>query len=273
MFKKNLGLTVGMLLAIIVLTGLVLGQAGSHRSERRLTSQAALRRLNLQQKRDDHDKEEATPVQEGVLTERQRKHSRLFEIPNGKSIKDSGSNNSDVDIGQDVPLRITPRYSGLPNYLNGLTCNSDAVIIGTVDSKSSQLTEKGTYIFTDYELIVDKILKDNRTSSIQQNTKVVVTRGGGIVKLNGRILRVTSDTERPLRVGSQYLLFLKLLPDTGAYSAVPYSGDSTFEIGDGKLTQVSFQSLPLGAHSPTDAGKFLAEVQTATYQRCEGEVK
>lgn len=263
--RKTLAILVAAV-TILAVVGMVTAQKAYKLKEKRLVSLPELR----QQKR-DKEANDATPVQQGVMTNKQRKHSKLFEIAGGKRLEDLPSNSSgDINTEQEVPLKITPRYNGLNDYLKGLACKADAVVIGTVKSKESQLTEQGTYIFTDYELSVENVLKNNAAAMIQPDAGITVTRAGGAVRLkgNGRLLTAASNSERPLKVGRSYILFLKFIPDTGAYSAVAYAGDNSFEIADGKVKQVSDSGLPFGMNNTTTQSSFMSEVQVALNMGC-----
>ena len=45
--------------------------------------------------------------------------------------------------------------------ITNLSCDADAIVVGEVTSKSSQLTEDQDFIFTDYELKVEEVIKNN----------------------------------------------------------------------------------------------------------------
>lgn len=251
---------------VLTIVGLVTAQRTYKLREKHLVSQR-----QLEQQKRDKELEDATPIEKGVMTKKQKAHSKLFEIPGGKQLEDfPPTDTGDVSTQQEVPLRVAPRYSGIKDYLQGLACKSDAVIVGTVRGKESQLTEQGTNIFTDYELAVDSVLKDNATATIRPHNVITVTRAGGTVKLNGngRLLRAEFNSERPLKVDKTYLLFLKFIPDTGSYSAVAYTGDNSFEMGDGTVKQVSNDVLPLGVNNTTDQTAFMNEVKAAVSTDC-----
>jgi hypothetical protein len=253
-------------LAVLTLVGIVTAQkADKLKKDKQLVSQEELQKK--QKQKEDRD---TTPIQEGVMTTKQRKHSKLFEVPGAKRLQDLADNGGNVDSSQEVPMRITPHYASLNAYLQGLTCKADAIVVGIVKSKSSQLTEQGTSIFTDYDLSVENVYKDNAAASLQPGTDITVTRFGGAVKLNGkgRVLRATSETERPLKVGDRYVLFLKFIPETGAYSSVAYTGDNSFELKGDSVKQVSNGNLPFGPNTPFNANTFTSEVQSSLSLGC-----
>lgn len=258
--------TLILALAVLTLAGIVTAQkADKLKKDKRLVSQEELHKQRKQ--KEDRD---ATLVDEGVMTPKQRKHSKLFETPGARRLEDLSADGGDVDSSQEVPLRMTPHYAGLGAYLQGLACKTDVVVVGTVKDKSSQLTEQGTAIFTDYELSVENVYKDNASAPLQPGTGITVTRFGGAVKLKGkgRVLRSTSESERPLEVGGRYVLFLKFIPGTGAYSAVAHTGDSSFELKGDSVRQVSRGNLPFGPNTPFSADAFASELQSSLSLGC-----
>lgn len=188
-----------------------------------------------------------TPVEEGVITEKQRKHSKLYKVdgPNRRKLRDLVSGRTEVDVVEEAGDVQIPRVLYLDKYLRKISCQSDAVVIGTVSNKSSQLIEQGTFAFTDYEVAVSQVLKDNSLSTIQPSSVIVTTRSGGSVRLNGRVVRALDYREEPLEVNEQYLLFLKYLPETGAYRPAGSAlYEDSFQIEGDRITQLSERSLP-----------------------------
>lgn len=250
-------LAVVAILAALILAGLVTAQVKSRQARMQLVAEKQL-----------PNKEEPTPVQEGVMTGRQKKHAKLFKgyaaLLKGKKLSDLPSETGEVNVQSMVGDMPLPRSFNLAEYLQQSACAADAVVIGTVSSKASQLTEDGSFTFTDYEVKVGEVLKDNPAAPLQVDGSITVTRAGGAVRLNGRTLRATDFAEKPLEANGRFVLFLKYLPETGAYR--PYIGsvgDGSFQLRGEKLLQVSDEVLPLGAHRATDAAPFLAEVRSA----------
>lgn len=184
------------------------------------------------------DQEQATPVQEGVMTQRQREHSKLFKgLGTGKKLLDLSA-----EVPTDVKIKIGP---GLPvgeegssqsgaKFFERLACNADAVIVGVAKDKSSQLTEDGEFAFTDYELTVEQVIKDNKSSHLQPNAPLTVTRPGGKIQLSGHIIEAEDAAFKPLTKGERYILFLKFIPQTGAYTAL--NSMSTYGLGQNNIS-------------------------------------
>jgi hypothetical protein len=204
--------------------------------------------------------EEATPIQEGILTPKQRAHRKLFKHP-GRRLLDIGAGQAgDIEVQVDSGSVIRmPESAPRTPVLQAATCHADAVVIGTLNNKSSQLTEDESFIFTDYEMTVEEVIKNNQSALIQANNTITITRDGGAVQINGRIFRARREDFRPPHVGSKYLFFLKFIPDTGSYLAY---GNGTFLLNDNEITSLgdaTAQELLNGG--TTDTATFLNQLR------------
>jgi hypothetical protein len=212
--------------------------------------------LQSQQKEEPYWKLEVpTPVEDGVLTDRQKEHSKFYKAW-GKPrkirdavIKDGGFESFRIVCGA---------FLDLPDLITELSEKADAVVIVSFVSKSSQITSDGTDIFTDYDLRTEQILKDASPVAIKPDGTITVTRPGGKVLLFGRIASVGDSAYESLMPGRRYLLFLSYIPATGAYRAVDHA--SSFDI-----TEVRVRTLSSAAFRPyaTDLGDFIASVKLA----------
>jgi hypothetical protein len=187
---------------------------------------------------------DATPVTEGVMTAKQVEHSKLYtQTKRPKRLTDAPDGTT-IIVG--LPWADVSANSKLTleNYLQETTCKADVAVLVLVKSKASQLTVDGTFIFTDYEVVIEDVLKNNSNAAVQPKQEITVTRSGGVVNLNGKILAVKDKSFKPLEAGKTYLLFLSYLPSTGAYK--PLNSESSFDIGNRQL-------LPLTEEEPSDA--------------------
>jgi hypothetical protein len=139
----------------------------------RSTTQAPANKFRL-------DASEATPVQEGVMTDRQKRHSKIFKgyqtYTSGKKLSDLARDKGDTTVIKPMGDMIVPRNLTLRDYLSKLACTSDLVVVGTVTDKSSQLIDDGSFVFTDYELSVESVLKDSKDGPIIGSTAITITR-------------------------------------------------------------------------------------------------
>lgn len=233
-------------------------------------------------KRSDLD---ATIVQGGDLTPRQKEHSKLYRRSgsSGNLIeapqKQSKKHKEMVQFVFTDPLAkpdAVPEEADLFSYLVKASCKADAVVVANVKSKASQLTEDNSFVFTDYEIQVEEVIKDNRYSHIQANDKVILTSGGGNVKVGTQIISVEDESSPQYEQKISYVLFLKFIPATGAYQ--PITGANTFSLLN---NQVSFgspqnsvfqkQQLVNLIGESRDASTFLVSLRNATARTCNEE--
>lgn len=69
---------------------------------------------------------------------------------------------------------VTERQKEEPTPQTGVLTE----VVGEVKSKSSQLTEDQDFIFTDYEIQVEEVIKNNTSDSIAPNTEITVSNPG-----------------------------------------------------------------------------------------------
>jgi hypothetical protein len=217
-------------------------------------------------------KEEATPIQLGVMTVKQKKRSKLFKgihYERRPKVADLVAKKGDVRLWG--PVSELPR-SNLPldESLNKLGCNTDLVIIGSTKSKASHLIETGTFLFTDYEITVEEVLKNSELAPVQRGQEITVPRLGGVVALNGHIVIARAEEESPLEKGERYLLFLKYEPVAETYRAFGHPMfDDTFLIHGDEVSQVSRKPLPLDWKKSIAVSGFMNEVRHALTQPCQ----
>ena len=211
------------------------------------------------------------------MTEKQKEHSKLykkeFESRRNQKIKDiAASGTGDVKVvimaEGEVDSPYAPAFS-LPAFLERNVCEANAIIIGTVKSKDSQLTEDGEFIFTDYEISVGRVLKNNPAASITAGGNITVTRAGGEMLLDGKKVTAVSEYLKPLEVGEQYLLFLRFIPITGAYKADNNRG--SFQLRNNKIIALTKEQLPAELRTGNDAASFISGIRTAQGGRCGGQ--
>src|SRR6266498_3117929 len=122
--------------AVVVLVALFPGEAEVKQHEQDVTAIQA-------------PKEQPTVIEEGKVTAGQKEHGKLFKH-SGRKLQDiAASRAGDVEVEEEAGYRILvagpPRK--VPVFLSAV-CNADAVVIGTVRNKTSQLTNEGNFIFT-----------------------------------------------------------------------------------------------------------------------------
>lgn len=253
-----LTLVIGMFViaSFVVLNGTAQTQQNNDKKE-----------VKVRNKELEKEKFEPTVIQEGVMTAKQKKHSKIYKgYKNRAQIRDLINQNGDIEIVYPIGNVKSPQFFNLDNYLQDLSCKADAVVIGTVKSKASQINEDGTFLFTDYEFTPEEILKDNTNAPIKLKKEVTISRTGGSVKLNGHIAQAIDYRQVPLIQGEHYLLFLKYFPEIEVYRSISSSrNDDSFQIlGNRVVKQVSSHPLPFDSGTRTvEAGGFITQVRTA----------
>lgn len=204
---------------------------------------------------------DATPVSPGLLGERARIHSRLYtrykQIRGGSTISafvtQLEGKSKIIETMVHVPLLVGDDEPRTPeDYFGELSQESDAVIRGTVTSKVSQITEDEAFIFTDYDVLITEVLKNNLADPLGTGATVTVTRPGGKVLLDGIIVKATDQAFSPLPVNkNEVLLFLKFISETGTYqTARPYG---SFEIDDSTIKPLTRAPFPPGVLQSGDS--------------------
>jgi len=234
-----------------------------------VTATAAVLRLQEQGKSKSDDPNGPTPVQEGVKTERQRRHGKLFpyNLRKLRELVEAREGDGDIEVGVygDFARTIDPNAPKIP-AVQAAVCNADAIFVGTLKSKSSQLTADESFIFTDYEMTVEEVVKDNPAAPARVGGDLTVVGEGGAVSLNGRTVRARRDNFKIPEVGKRYLLFLRFIPETGSYLSYPYGifhldGERVVAFHD----EARVQLLDRGAKNlPT----LLGEVRASTAAAC-----
>lgn len=187
--------------------------------------------------------DEATIVHKGQTTEKEREYSKeyrklnpfkngrkfteMIELSNrlGKTTEELGGIIGEDDVAQSR----TPHTITSAEFLKNLSCKSDAIVLGSVKSKSSHMTDDETFIYTEYDFSVRDILKNNSVSPIEVNNSIEITRPGGLIKIDNRRIRIEDRTYEPFQKNMEYLLFLRFVPSTNGYMAASYEGDFVLE--------------------------------------------
>lgn len=213
-------------------------------------------------------REKATLIDTDKISEKQRKHSKLYQDYSSglPSIPDQIKSGSPKVYIQSHTMILYPTTLDFQGFLTGLACRADAVVIVKVENKSSQFTDSKDFLFTDYEVMPEEILKNNPIDSIASNSIMTITRPGGLAKYKGISIEARDDAFPPLKVGNKYLLFLRYIPDSGAYQAVSNIG--SFELSKNKAIKLTKESLQI-VGEVNDLEAFLTEVRTAINNPCQ----
>lgn len=245
--KKLTIITVSLLSFILVATFAVIRQ---HAQE---TSQS--------------QQDRATVIEEGRISEKQKIHSKFYKQPDkGRSLIGKTNKDLTIIIGEPFVSRESEEDELLTTegYFQRLTCNSDAVVVGKVTNKNSQLSEDKKSVFTDYEFVIEKVIKDSSPLKLQNTNAITVTRSGGVVLLNNQLVRVFDKSYKLLEIGNKYLLFLDFIKESDSFKASDVRG--TFDI-DGEILN---QSLNISHRFSNENSKpiSLIDYETNLKQEC-----
>lgn len=184
-------------------------------------------------------------------------HAKVYKelIRGVPELQRLAENNSGITIDEiSPPMQVTSPFLlppvDLQRYLLELTENSDAVITGIVRRQKAELVEDRSFVFTDYVVTVEEVLKQNNNSPIPPVSEIIVTRPGGVIKNSkGKVvLSTTIAFLEPFRPGSGYLLFLRYLPRTGAYGTFISKG--SYQLSNGTLRKLTSEHVPAEIEQP-----------------------
>jgi hypothetical protein len=200
------------------------------------------------------NQEEATPIQEGVMNEKQRAHSKLY-----KEYRGNGNIFEDAKKNRDFKYI----YIGEPDTVSiqSLACEADAVVTGIIQSKSSQVTEGKNFIFTDYEVTVEEIWKDNTATPLDRSALMTVTMPGGAINFNGKVIIAKDASFPPLTIGGRYLFFLAYIPETNLYR--PLNSASSFEFKGGRFSEIRKNQIVESLAPEVDSNVLASKVGAA----------
>ena len=86
---------------------------------------------------------------------------------------------------------------------------SAAVVVGTVLSGKAFVSKDRTYVYSDFQVHVDQILKPDPRTNLVVGGQMIVSRGGGTIHFpSGRVKDYMNHAQGMPAMGSQYLFFL-----------------------------------------------------------------
>lgn len=233
-----------------------------------------------QSSKSQSQQEEATVVQKGQVTEKEREYSKEYQkmysdrkghkLSAISEIGKSRGNTQEAGVSIGVPTVPTIGDSLLingSNFLKDLSCKADAVFVGTVKNKAAHLTEDETFVYTEYEFLVEDVLKNNSLSPVEANNGVQVTRPGGLIKLDNQVIRVEDKSYEPLQIKKRYLLFLRFLPLANGYIVSDVKGDFLLENNSAK--KLSKFSLPEGIENNNGSETLFSNIRSSISTGCE----
>lgn len=208
----------------------------------------------------------------------ERDHGRMvFKGTNGslpnlpKAAANATSDNVSTVIGVGLPV-LNPLATPLVfnEYLKRAVCNADAIVIGTIKAQTPYLTDDETFIYTDNEMSVEDLIKNNADAPIQPNGFITVARAGGKLRLNGRNVLTKYEALQFLEIDQKYLLFLSYIPEKREYVANSNNGSFLLEKNKiNNLTPSTYKEFQSGK----DASILINEIRGAVSSTCDSQVQ
>jgi hypothetical protein len=86
---------------------------------------------------------------------------------------------------------------------------SAAVVVGTVLSGKAFVSKDRTYVYSDFQVRLDQVLKQDPQTNLVVGGRMVASRGGGTIHFpSGHVKDYINHGEGMPAIGSQYLFFL-----------------------------------------------------------------
>lgn len=215
---------------------------------------------------------DATPVRIGTLTAKQRIHSKISShyseltnnLPGDKTISETVAHSKSKIIERSVEIgvgELLTEPEAPEAYLGELARSSDLIIRGRVTKRASQITEDDTFLFTDYDVIIVEVFKNNAAAPIDAGKTIVVTRPGGKVVLDGVVVKATDSAYAALPINTNdVVVFLQFIPETGAYKTTRATG--AFELEG--LTVRPLTGVPFPPGVIRDSDSFLETIRAVS---------
>jgi hypothetical protein len=178
------------------------------------------------------------------------------------------ANSPNTEPGEDAVMTITDYAGPLDPFP---VARSSAVVIGTVLSGKAFVSKDRTYVYSDYQVRVDRVLKQDASASLAVGEQIVVSRGGGTIRFpSGHIRNYLNNGEGFPAIGSQYLFFLNK-PNFPQHEYEQVTG-SLYLLSGGKVHPLDTEQLTL--FDDMSDVVFLSKVEQAIAKsRAGGEPK
>jgi hypothetical protein len=199
----------------------------------------------------------------GKMDAIQKYHSTLYpEFRTGISILTQGTYAFVID---DLPGFENEERRGIPAVVNELVCRSDITFVGSVEGMASNLIDDGSFLFTDYRF---RVINNLRTVAPVKPERVLVTRIGGSLRINGReYVREAQDFPR-LELRKIYLLFGSYLSKTGTVKTGVLGGSFWIEGSTIRRLGPARNAQERLLASGMDANEFIRLVSDVIAQGC-----
>ncbi len=149
-----------------------------------------------------------------------------------------------------------------------LVCSAevDLIAIGHPIQQLSHLTPSNKSVYTDYDFVVDQVVKNNAAAPLSLQEHIVVTRLGGVVNVTTAFGPATIEMNMgfypPLETGTTYLMFLGYVRASGGYQTGGMNGTLVAVGGQWMMARKAFSKMVVPGLSrdilPSNIGTWLA---------------
>jgi hypothetical protein len=101
--------------------------------------------------------------------------------------------------------------------LGGLIVSSPTIVLAVAAGHRSAFTPGATFIYSDWDFVVQRVFKDRGPESVKLHSTITVTRPGGSLVQNGITYVAEDQTFPEFQKGSSYILFLQPLPESHSF--------------------------------------------------------
>jgi hypothetical protein len=180
-------------------------------------------------------------------------------------ITDPGNSPNSTEPGEDAVMTIHD-YVGPLNPFP--VAPSAAIVVGTVLSGKAFVSKDRTFVYSDYQVRVDRVLKQDASASLAVGEQIVVARAGGTIRFpSGHVRNYLTSGQGFPAIGSQYLFFLGK-PNFPQHEYEQVIG-SLYLLSDGKVHPLDTEQLPL--FDDMSDVVFLAKVEQAIKAQTGGK--
>ena len=158
--------------------------------------------------------------------------------------------------------------------LDRMAHSANLIVRGRITDVTPRLNEDESLVFTDYTVQPLEILKSPRalvgTSKPGPTPPVVFQQFGGTVKVDGLVLKTTTDIEdpdRPIKVGEEYFLFLNAAEAAHSLRARPNIYESVMgplgilPVRNGKVENFTRRAAGARPLAGDDPARFAAAIR------------
>lgn len=108
---------------------------------------------------------------------------------------------------------------------------SDAIVVGKVSNAQAFLSENKTSIYSEFDVNISEVLKNNSSKSLNDDSKITISRGGGAVRFpSGKVIERLFAPKPMPSVERNYIFFLKYNNEGEYYPII-----TAYEILDGQI--------------------------------------